>query len=110
MRNSWTSAHPADYLSTSLTLLARDAAERGLPVPGAQLGARSAVHPSARVENSILWDDVEVGEGTMLRECVVTDGAHVPADTSWIGVTIRRAEGDLAPQERRVGDLAIASL
>ena len=46
----------------------------------------------------------------MLRECIVTDGAHVPADTSWIGVTMRRADGDLAPGERRIGDLAIASL
>jgi NDP-sugar pyrophosphorylase family protein len=101
---------PADYLSTALALAVRDAAERGLPVPTAQLGARSAVHPSARVEDSILWDDVEVGEGTMLRECVVTDGVHVPADTSWIGVTMRRAEGDLAPNERRIGELAIASL
>ncbi|HEY6359451.1 MAG TPA: NDP-sugar synthase [Vicinamibacterales bacterium] len=101
---------PGDYLSTSLALSARDAAEQGVSAPLGQLGARSAVHPSARVEDSILWDDVEVGEGTLLRECVVTDGAHVPADTSWVGVTIRRAEGDLAPNERQIGDLAIASL
>ncbi len=38
--------------------------------------------------------------GRMLRQCVVTDGVHVPADTSWIGVTIRRADGELAPDER----------
>jgi NDP-sugar pyrophosphorylase family protein len=101
---------PADYLSTALALAARDAAQHGVPVPTAQLGARTAVHPSAHVDDSILWDDVEVGEGTMLRECVVTDGVHVPADTSWIGVTIRQADGDLVPNERRVGDLAIASL
>ena len=41
---------------------------------------------------------------------VVTDGARVPAGTSWIGVTIRAANGELAPGERRIGELAIASL
>jgi hypothetical protein len=41
---------------------------------------------------------------------VVTDGVQVPADTAWMGVTMRRAEGDLAPDERRVADLAIAPL
>jgi hypothetical protein len=46
----------------------------------------------------------------MLRECVVTDGVRVPADTSWHGVTIRNATGELAPNERRIEELAIASL
>jgi hypothetical protein len=57
-----------------------------------------------------LWDDVVVEAGTMLRECVVTDGVRVPADTSWHGVTIRVADGELMPGERRIDDLAIASL
>jgi hypothetical protein len=34
----------------------------------------------------------------------------VPADTSWHGVTMRVAAGELAPGERRIEDLAIASL
>ena len=101
---------PADYLETSRLLAARDAAGRGVQPAPYQAGARSTVPQSARVEDSILWDDVVVGEGSMLRECVVTDGVHVPADTSWIGVTLRRAGGELAPNERRIGDLAIASL
>jgi mannose-1-phosphate guanylyltransferase len=107
---------PADYLQTALLLRERDAVGSAraeapaLRSAGFEYGARSTIAESARIENSILWDDVEVGEGAMLRECVVTDGVQVPGDTSWIGVSIRRAEGDLAPQERRVGDLAIASL
>ncbi len=101
---------PADYLQTSRLLAARDAAARGIQRAPYQAGARSTVSESARVEDSILWDDVVVDEGTMLRECVVTDGVHVPADTSWVGVILRRAEGELAPNERRIGDLAIASL
>jgi NDP-sugar pyrophosphorylase family protein len=101
---------PADYLQTSRLLAARDAAARGVPPAQYLAGARSTVPQSARVEDSILWDDVVVGEGTMLRECVVTDGVHVPADTSWIGVTLRCAAGELAPHERRINGLAIASL
>jgi mannose-1-phosphate guanylyltransferase len=95
---------PADYLKTALLLAARDGAAAPLP------GARARIHASARITDSILWDDVDVGEGAYLRECVVTDGVQVPGDTSWTGVTIRRAGGELAANERRVEDLAIAPL
>jgi len=98
---------PADYLQTALLLRDREAGASARPF---DIGAGSTIAESARIENSILWDDVEVGDGAMLRECVVTDGAQVPGDTSWIGVSIRRFEGDLAPHERRIGDLAVASL
>ena len=93
---------PDDYLRTSLLLAGRE---------GGPLHGRDArVHASARIEESVLWDDVEVGEGTLLRQCVVTDGVHVPADTSWIGVTMRRPNGELAPGERVIEGVAIASL
>ena len=46
----------------------------------------------------------------MLRDCIVTDGVRVPADTSWHGVTMRVARGELAATERRINGLAIASL
>jgi NDP-sugar pyrophosphorylase family protein len=93
---------PADYLRTSLLLASRE--------HGPLIGKRCQVRHSARVERSILWDDVVVEDGAFLHECIAADGACVPADTSWRGVTIRRAEGELAPGERRIGDLAIASL
>jgi NDP-sugar pyrophosphorylase family protein len=94
---------PADYLHTSLRVAARE--HRGEPK-----GARVEIAHTARVIDTILWDDVVIEAGAMLRQCVVTDGVRVPADTSWHGVTIRRAGGELAPGERRIGDLAIASL
>ena len=90
-------------MRTSLLLANR---EGGKP----QLGARVHVDPTARVDDSILWDDVEVGAGSVLRGCIVADGARVPGDTSWVGVTLRPAGGDLAPGERRIGELAVASL
>ena len=91
---------PADYLSTSLMLAERE---------GVDLVARSsaALAPGARVERSILWDDVVVGDGSMLRACIVTDGVRVPADTSWHGVTIRVASGELSSGERVIDGLAI---
>lgn len=93
---------PADYLDTSLQLAARE--RHTSPASNVRIDS------TARVERSIVWDDVVVEAGTMLRECVVTDGVRVPADTSWHGVTMRIANGELAPGERRIGDLAIASL
>jgi NDP-sugar pyrophosphorylase family protein len=92
---------PSDYLNTSLTLADRE---------GVALTAGAEISPTARVERSVLWDDVAVEEGAMLRECVVTDGVRVPSDTSWHGVTIRVASGELAPGERRIDGLAIGSL
>ena len=94
---------PDDYLRTSLLLARRE--------QGASLhGARTRIGPTAKVEDSILWDDVEVGDGSFLRRCIVTDGVRVPADTSWTGVTLRQADGELAPGERCIGELAVASL
>lgn len=93
---------PDDYLRTSLRLAERE----GAPLVGR--GVR--VGPTATVQSTILWDDVEVGAGTLLRDCIVTDGVRVPADTSWTGVIIRPAAGGLAPGERRIDGLAITSL
>ena len=92
---------PSDYLDTSLILAARE---------GIDTAAHAEISKAARVERSVLWDDVVVEDGAMLRECVVADGVRVPADTSWHGVTIRIASGDLAPGERKIDGLAIASL
>ena len=46
----------------------------------------------------------------MLRECVVTDGVRVPADTSWHGVSLRVCHGPLEPGEREYDGLAIGHL
>lgn len=93
---------PADYLQTSLRLGARDG--------GALRGARTRVDPSARVEDTVLWDDVDIGAGASLRGCVVADGARVPDGTAWVGVMLRPADGTLMPGERRAGELAVAPI
>jgi mannose-1-phosphate guanylyltransferase len=94
---------PADYLETSLLIAAREGTDLN-----SSHGARVA--DDAHVDRCIFWSDVVVGAGAMLRECIVTDGVHVPADTSWHGVTVRVATGELAPGEKRIDHLAIGSL
>jgi NDP-sugar pyrophosphorylase family protein len=94
---------PADYLNTSLLL--------GIRHPGSRLiGARTRIAPDARIEDSVVWDDVEVEADVRLHRCVVTDGVRVPAGSSWENATIRVAAGDLTGGERLVGQLAIASI
>ena len=63
----------ADYWRTSWAF-ARDAD------PTVGHGAR--IDDTARVTRSILWDDVAVGAGAQLDECIVTDGVRVPAGAS----------------------------
>lgn len=93
---------PADYLRTSVRLAGGEC--RTLR------GARTRVDPSARVEGSVLWDDVEVGAGASLRGSVVADGVRVPPGSRWTDVMLRRPEGPLSPGEERIGDLAVAPI
>jgi NDP-sugar pyrophosphorylase family protein len=91
---------PGDYLRTSRFLAQKEDA-------AVLHGLRTRIDATARVEDSILWDDVEVGARSVLRGCIVTDGVRVPDDASWTGVSLRTAAGELAPGERRVGELAV---
>jgi NDP-sugar pyrophosphorylase family protein len=56
----WDIGTVADYWSTSLAL-------QGRPLPG----------------ESIFWDDVRIGAGAILEECIVTDRVSVPAGTRY---------------------------
>ena len=101
---------PRDYLSTSLLLGIRDSKSR-IPIPEPRFfGARTRIASDARIEDSILWDDVQVEANTRLRRCIVTDGVRVPAGLSCENATIRIANGALTHGERLVGDLAVGSL
>ena len=94
---------PADYFETSLRLAASGAGDL-------EPGRGTRIDPTASVERTILWDDVDVGAGVRLRDCIVTDGVRVPDGSSWERVTIRSALADspLNGDERRVGDLLVA--
>jgi NDP-sugar pyrophosphorylase family protein len=94
---------PADYLDSSLIVGAREGV-------AFDIGVNCVVAPTAHLHRSVLWDDVVVEDGVMLKDSIVTDGVRVPAGTSWHGVTLRVAGGALAPGEKRIGDLAVCSL
>jgi NDP-sugar pyrophosphorylase family protein len=62
-----------DYWRTSLVFASRsDTADLGV-------GRRACIDPSARITRSILWDDVQIGAGAVIEDCILTDGAHVAA-------------------------------
>ena len=53
-------------------------------------GAR--IDPSARIEDAILWDDVEVGAGAVVEKCIVTDGVAIPAGSTYHGAVLLAGE------------------
>ncbi|MBZ5560110.1 MAG: NTP transferase domain-containing protein [Acidobacteriia bacterium] len=72
----WDVGTPADYWRTSQAFLAD-------PGAGSPTGRNARTDPSARITRSILWDDVEVGAGAVIDECIVTDRVRVPAGASY---------------------------
>jgi mannose-1-phosphate guanylyltransferase len=93
---------PADYLETARSVARREG--RGLDI-----GNDVRVAATARVEDTICWDDVVIGEGADLAGCVVGDGARVPdgvlaRDASLVPMAHHRAG---TPGERVVDGLAI---
>jgi mannose-1-phosphate guanylyltransferase len=44
---------------------------------GTMIGARARIDATARVAQSILWDDVEVGAGAVVEDCIVADRVRI---------------------------------
>ena len=79
---------PADLLQTSLHLAAADGR------PDAPWWGRNAnVDPSARIARSVLWDDVTIGAGVTLTECIVADGVSIADNATYTRSAIVR-DGD----------------
>jgi NDP-sugar pyrophosphorylase family protein len=66
----------ADYWRTSVSHIERAGGQ-------GWLGRRLSVGAGCRVTRSIVWDDVQVGPGTTLDQCIVTDRVHVPANSAF---------------------------
>jgi NDP-sugar pyrophosphorylase family protein len=60
--------------------------------PHAVLGARCRIGAGARVRGAVLWDDVTVGAGAILRDCVVASGARIGAHAE-VGPGVTLAAG-----------------
>jgi NDP-sugar pyrophosphorylase family protein len=74
------------YLRTALTIAGQ--AESGLVHPTARVSG------SARVERSIVWNDVTIGDEAELIECVVADRVSIPARARYYRSVIVPAPGD----------------
>jgi len=79
---------PVGYLHTASHLAMRE----GKPL---DRGERCAVSPDARVERTILWNDVTIESGASLVECVVADGVTVPAGAHFQRQSLVNQEGKL---------------
>ena len=66
--------------------------------PKAACSSRDAdpsVDRSARVSESVIWDDVAVGADATLERCIVADGAKIPAGASFRNCAIIQRDGEL---------------
>jgi NDP-sugar pyrophosphorylase family protein len=79
---------PRDYVDTNVSIAAAEGSD-----PWTR-GARVRVAPSARITRSILWDDVTIGEGAELDDCVVADGVTIPAGARYTRSVIVRGDGE----------------
>ncbi len=95
---------PADYLATSAQLAVLEGDRMAA-------GTRSRVHPSASVRGSALWDDVTIGAGAEIEQCIVCDGVDIPEGACHRRRAIVRANGR-RPQgrERLEGALLITEI
>jgi NDP-sugar pyrophosphorylase family protein len=60
------------------------------------------------IVRSAVWDDVAIGAGARLFECVVADGVRIPAGARFERCAIVRATGRTpADDERLDGDLLV---
>ena len=88
----WDVGTPADYLDACLSI---GQAEGNV----LQLGRGSVVEPSARVAQSVIWDDVRVGAGALLDRCIVADGVTIPSGASFRNCAIIQRDGELMVAE-----------
>lgn len=95
---------PHDYLRTSLELSALEGDRLTSAV-------RTRIADSARLVRTALWDDVAIGPGAALTECIVADRVRVPEGARYERCAIvPAASGDPEPGERIEGDLLIKPL
>jgi len=84
----WDVGTPADYLDACLAIGAAEG-------DGLQVGRRSAIDRSARVVDSVIWDDVHVGAGAVLERCILADGVEIPAGASFRNCAMIQRDGEL---------------
>jgi NDP-sugar pyrophosphorylase family protein len=69
--------------------------------PLAVIGERCRIGESARVEGAVLWERVDVGARSTLRECVIGADVHIGADVE-IGPGVILESGAVIPDHTRL--------
>src|SRR5262245_2290476 len=93
---------PADYFETSADLAGVDGDRR-------RTGRGEKIDPTASIVRSAVWDDVTVGPGADLTECIVCDGVQIPAGARYRRAAIVPAAGRQPMAGQRLdGNLLIA--
>ena len=93
---------PDDYLRTSLELAAAEGDHL-------TMGAGARISESAHVSRTAVWDDVTIGDGASVVECVIADGARLPARATYRRCAIVPAAVCEPKEHERIdGDLLIA--
>ena len=70
-------------------------------------GANSVISPGSDVVDSIIWDNVEVGDGAVVNRCVLADKVTIPAgERIENSIVVRRdlVEGKKRPEKALTGD------
>ncbi len=65
------------------------------------LGDHARIAPGARIEGSVLWERVEVGEGSVLRDCVIGADVRIGADVELAAGVILES-GAVVPDHARL--------
>ena len=95
---------PADYLATVRTL----AAAEGRPL---DRGESATIADTADLTGTVVWDDVSVGAGAVVRDCILADGVTVPPGHHLSQVAVvRRTLAPVGGRGQADGDLWIAPL
>jgi NDP-sugar pyrophosphorylase family protein len=87
----WDIGTAGDYLRTSLAFSRT----------GVDAGRGTTIDPSARVAQSILWDDIEVGANASLEGCIAADGVRVPPGARYTHSILMQRDGKLNVVELR---------
>jgi NDP-sugar pyrophosphorylase family protein len=92
---------PADYLQTSLEYVA----EEGNHLVSSR---RTVIDPTAVLRSTAVWDDVRVGAGVELTECIVCDGVRLPDGARYSRCALVPYGGELLrPEERLDGSIVV---
>jgi mannose-1-phosphate guanylyltransferase len=103
---AWIDAHT--HVATGAELAAPVVLGAGVTVqagarvgPLAVVGERCRIGESARIEGAVLWEHVEVGARSVLRDCVIGADVQIGADVE-IGAGVTLESGAVIPDHTRL--------